>query len=58
MIAGLWISGGASSSGVGIANASHIRANKHRNYDTKVYRKSGAYFLFVSLDLYGFFVFL
>ena len=34
MIAGLWISGGTSSSGVGIANASHIRASKDYNFDT------------------------
>ena len=25
--------------------------NKHRNYDTKQYRKSGAYFFLQSLDL-------
>ena len=28
--------------------------NKHRNYDTKAYRKSGAYFLSGSLDFQGF----
>ena len=28
-----------------------LRPNKHRNYDTKPYRKSGACFLSVSLDL-------
>ena len=28
-----------------------LAPNKHRNYDTKRYRKSGAYFLFKSLDL-------
>ena len=31
--------------------------NKHRNYDTKTYRKSGAYFLSESLDLQGFLLF-
>ena len=30
--------------------------NKHCNYDTKPYRKSGACFLFKSLDLLGFFL--
>ena len=35
-----------------------LRPNKHRNYDTKPYRKSGACFLFKSLGLQAFFLFL